>query len=44
MRQDGIVEKVLAAEATGGLPGPDRAQLLDLIDVDREKEHACVST
>ena len=44
MRQDGIVDKVLAAETTGGLPGPDRAQLLDLIDVDREKEIACVST
>jgi hypothetical protein len=35
---------VLAAEPTGGLPGPDRAQLLDLIDVGRQEEVACVST
>jgi hypothetical protein len=44
MRQDGILDKVLAAEPTGGLPGPDRAQLLDLIDVGRQEEVACVST
>jgi 2-polyprenyl-6-methoxyphenol hydroxylase-like FAD-dependent oxidoreductase len=43
MRQDGILDRVLAAQSTGGLPGPDRAQLLDLIGVDRQ-EVACVST
>jgi hypothetical protein len=42
MRQDGIVDKLMAAKPTSGLPGPDRAQLLDLIRVDRQ-EVACVS-
>jgi 2-polyprenyl-6-methoxyphenol hydroxylase-like FAD-dependent oxidoreductase len=44
MRQNGILDKVLAADSSGGFPGPGRAQLLDLVDVARQKEIACVST
>jgi hypothetical protein len=31
-RQGGILEKVLAIESPGRLPGPSRKELLDLID------------
>jgi 2-polyprenyl-6-methoxyphenol hydroxylase-like FAD-dependent oxidoreductase len=43
LQRDGLLEKVLAVESTGGFPGPDRGELLDIIGC-RRQEAVCAST